>query len=303
MNINYVKYKDIDKQEWDKHLASSVNGLLYGCSWFLDIVCNTWDALIADDYTFFLPLPIKYKFLFPIINSPPYTNRYNIFGNTHPNMSVYHEFAKKIHEKFIGVSFNFGIHDLASLDDFKISYRLRQELYLEQTYDQLYAKFKKSHKKNIKKANSKGIFIRKTKNAESIVAMKRAVHQLKSINISEKHYDMLHKIASVSCKYFGGQIYEAIYEGELVSATFFAEFNRRYTIFSGNNFFGRKIGAAYCLINEFLKTHANSKCILDFAGSNITGIRYRNEGFGAKSQRYCSVSKSNLIYKIAKKIV
>lgn len=62
MQIKYVKNKNIDKKIWDKTVFAAYNGLIYGCSWFLDNLADDWDAVIVGDYEYILPLPFKKNF-------------------------------------------------------------------------------------------------------------------------------------------------------------------------------------------------------------------------------------------------
>ena len=59
--ITYFKNKDIDFSKWDKCISSSHNGNVFGYSWFLDAVCDDWDAFIIGNYDAVIPLPIRKK--------------------------------------------------------------------------------------------------------------------------------------------------------------------------------------------------------------------------------------------------
>ena len=59
--INYIEHKDIDFKKWDSCVANSLNRLIYGFSWYLDVVCNDWDALVYNDYEAVFPLPKRKK--------------------------------------------------------------------------------------------------------------------------------------------------------------------------------------------------------------------------------------------------
>ncbi len=58
MAIRYVKNKDINLTKWDNCIKHSVGGIVYAYSWYLNIVCESWDALIEDDYISVMPLPV-----------------------------------------------------------------------------------------------------------------------------------------------------------------------------------------------------------------------------------------------------
>ncbi|MBK6963997.1 MAG: hypothetical protein IPH20_08605 [Bacteroidales bacterium] len=57
MNIRLIRHTELDKTAWDNCIDKAVNGNIYGFSWYLDIVCDEWDALVAGDYETVFLLP------------------------------------------------------------------------------------------------------------------------------------------------------------------------------------------------------------------------------------------------------
>ena len=43
--IKFVKNKDIDRTKWDRCINNSTSGIAYASSWYLDRICQHWDAL------------------------------------------------------------------------------------------------------------------------------------------------------------------------------------------------------------------------------------------------------------------
>ena len=84
MKIIYLKNNQIDKDRWNKSLSKCVNPYTYAYSWYLDTVCQNWDAVIADDYSILTPLPIQGK-LFASIYQPPMTPKLGIFFSSNLN--------------------------------------------------------------------------------------------------------------------------------------------------------------------------------------------------------------------------
>ena len=61
------------------------------------------------------------------------------------------------------------------------------------------------------------------------------------------------------------------------------------------NALGKKYGLVYFLINQFIAEHAGQNLILDFMGSSIDGIRYRNLGFGSAESTYSAIHIRNIL--------
>ncbi len=53
--IKYVSHEVIDREKWDKCIDNSTNGLVYAYSWYLDLICDEWNALIENDYESVFP--------------------------------------------------------------------------------------------------------------------------------------------------------------------------------------------------------------------------------------------------------
>src|SRR5258708_37472695 len=78
--IKYLEHKSIDKKKWDDCIANSSNGMVYGSSWFLDIVSPGWNALIDDDYNAVMPLTWRKKYGFHYLHQPFFTQQLGIFS-------------------------------------------------------------------------------------------------------------------------------------------------------------------------------------------------------------------------------
>ena len=78
--IRYLKNSEIDTGKWDETVLGSVNTSIYAYSWYLDIVCDSWDALVEDDYVGVMPLPWKQKVGIKYLYQPPFTQQLGLFS-------------------------------------------------------------------------------------------------------------------------------------------------------------------------------------------------------------------------------
>ena len=46
-NFKYIKNKNINRLKWDNCVSNSKNYRIYGLSWYLDVVCKNWDAIVS----------------------------------------------------------------------------------------------------------------------------------------------------------------------------------------------------------------------------------------------------------------
>ena len=108
MEINYLKHLQIDKPKWDLTIENSKNGLVYALSWYLDIVCPNWDALVSGDYEFVMPLPTRQKLGNKILYQPVFSHQLGIFSKYEISPEIVNLFLIEAtkHYKFIDIKLN-----------------------------------------------------------------------------------------------------------------------------------------------------------------------------------------------------
>ncbi len=83
MAIFFLKNSEIDLNAWDKCIAGSFNSSICAFSWFLDLICEDWGALVEDDYESVMPLILQRFLGKEIIGLPYFAYDLGIFSN-HP---------------------------------------------------------------------------------------------------------------------------------------------------------------------------------------------------------------------------
>ncbi len=94
--IRYIKYEDIDKDQWDDCISHSFNGNIYAYSWYLDVVAEQWDALIENDYERVFPLTWKKQFGVKFLYQPFFTQQLGVFSKNILTVKNVEEFIKAI---------------------------------------------------------------------------------------------------------------------------------------------------------------------------------------------------------------
>ena len=112
--IKYLKNDEIDPIMWDRCIARSHNGNVFGYSWFLDSVCNTWDAIVLGNYNAVMPLPVKKNLIFKHISLPDFLIKTNLYQAKEFDPEVYKDFINKYKPK-LAVSGH--IHETQNVDE------------------------------------------------------------------------------------------------------------------------------------------------------------------------------------------
>ncbi|MFH1005014.1 MAG: hypothetical protein V1781_05925 [Bacteroidota bacterium] len=107
-NINYISHSHINKKTWDECIEHSQNSLIYAYSWYLDIVCPNWEALVEGDYESVMPLTWEKKYGIRYLFQPYFTQQLGIFSKNKLEKKTIEKFLLSIptYYKFIEINLN-----------------------------------------------------------------------------------------------------------------------------------------------------------------------------------------------------
>jgi hypothetical protein len=282
--IQYYHHNEINKNAWDNCIDHFKNGLIYACSWYLDIVSPGWEALIYDDYKAVMPLPVKNKFGIYYLIRPYFTQQLGIFSNHTISENLVTEFINSIphHFKYCNFHLNSSCNISApNLYDNGITYVLS----IHQSYKSLFNEFSTNNKRNLKKAydfdlkvsdlNDTGLFFKFYKNHGKFKSGRHFISCMK-ILVDEIRQKNMGDIKVVYNK-----------NKEILSAVLWLKY-KEWVIYliSCSSKEGKEQGSNFLLIDTFLKENSGNNLVLDFEGSSIPGLARFYEGFGAKPLKF-----------------
>ncbi len=295
MKINYIKNKDIDKKKWNKCVYEANNTYLYGFSWFLDIIAVQWDALILGDYEAVMPLTKKKKYLVQYLYQPVFIQKINIYTSMVYNQNIYEKFLNAIPKKYVSIDIHLDTLNPKLQNDYELMEYANYELTLNKSYKELYSNFRRNTKRNIKKALSNNIIVKKEDDFTNFLKTRkdRAIKR-GAKNINEYHYSRLEELLIYLQKNNSLVTYNAYnHEGEFCASSCYYISKNRATISHTATQFGLNNKANFLTVNKFIEDYASNNIILDLAGSNLEGVAYFNSGFGAINKPYSRICKNN----------
>jgi hypothetical protein len=291
--IQYLKHKEIDKVKWDSALLACPNRIPYAGSWYLDLVSHEWDALVEDDFRFFMPVPINKKFGLTYSPQPAYTQQLGIFGKEFIGESKISQFISALPKSIRIADFSMNASNHFTEKPEAILYRTNLELLLGQPYDQLKTVYSENTSRNISKAKKKGLTVRQTLDPEAILRIK---WENKPARMLKSQLELAGKIIKAALSREQGEIWEVMNPGkEVVGAAFFLRDDQRMIyLISASGAEGKEQSAMFLLVDECIRRHASLPLILDFEGSEIPGIARFFTGFGAVNHPYPKVRINRL---------
>ena len=300
MGIFLYNRNAIDTVKWDKCIANSFNGIIYGFSWYLDIVCDKWEALIEDDYIRVMPLTAGYKYYTYYLYQPFFTQQLGVFSVPKLDSAIINNFLDHIPSKYKMIEIN--LNTFLKFENSKFVYKknVTYQLDLIKQYDNISALYSAYTKRNLNHARSNQLVFSQGLNSDEFVELYKKSLYKKNTGLKDQNYEVLKKLVAFSFQHNIGKIHCVWDEKkQLHAAVFFIRsHNKSITLAAVTSLEGRKSRAMFYLLDEYIKANSESNLILDFEGSNIEGVAQFYAGFGAQACEYYTIKQNNLPWPI-----
>jgi hypothetical protein len=150
--IRYIAHKDLDKSKWDRCIEIADNGIIFAYSWYLDAVCDDWDALVLNDYDAVFPITKKSKFGLNYFFNPIFALQLGIFSNDKLTKSLVNQFLEAIPRKLKLIDIQLNLGNSFENQLFEISTKKCQFIDLSSSYEEISKKYSTNLKRNLSKA-------------------------------------------------------------------------------------------------------------------------------------------------------
>lgn len=292
--IKYIQNKDIDKARYDACIKQSLNSIVYGYSWYLDLVCDDWDVLVQGNYEAVFPLPFRKKFGVTYIHQPDFCQQLGLFSKNNISEGDVKRFIDKIPAKFKLI--DQFLNKMSKPSGVKFQERRNLELELMLPYDSIYSSYSKNHKRNLKKAQQHKLSVSNHVDVEELIRIFRDNRGKTVKDWSDDNYQRLkrlyfHLLHNGMAKSYG--VYNK-FNQLIAGAIFFYDEHRAIFIFSGTGVEAKETNAMLYLVDSFIVENAESQLVLDFEGSMDSGLARFYKGFGATEFKYYFYHKNRL---------
>jgi hypothetical protein len=298
MKIRLLNHQDIDREKWDHVINSSPDGLIYACSWYLDLAAPGWCALATDNYSYLMPLPVRKKWNLKYVYPPFFIQQLGIFGRQLPvEPMVVDSFLNELitHFRFVQLYF----HEQCPVIPYpycRWDKRINYILPLNQSYDTIRRQYSPQLKRNLKKAEKSGAVIQSLTEVEPVIRLfrrsqagRRAAYRPADYRIfaalvqAGDRQGMVHMTGAYDV---GGNLQAA--------AVFFHHRQRIIFIFSGATPYGRKHSYLALLLDDVIRRYSCRSVIFDFEGSMDTGLAQFYKSFGSQATSYHLLTMNRL---------
>lgn len=303
--IRYLHHNDIDRQRWDACISAASNSLLYGYSWYLDVVTQQrWHALVYGDYEAVMPLPFARKWGLLTGFQPYFTQQLGVFSAVPLTPTFIELFVASIPKDFrlFTTHFNYANIKNSSIyagKDFQLM--PNYELHLADAYENIRRHYAKHTIRQLRKAAAADLIIGKNEDAQLPVRLFYAAKNT-DLRLPASYYQLAQQIINTCIQHQKGEIWQACNtKKEVVAAAFFARDSKRiYNLLPAVSPEGKQIGAMFAIIDAVIRHYAQQADYLDFEGSAVAGVARFYESFGAKNCPYAVYRRNHLPYVLKK---
>ncbi|MFI5220011.1 MAG: hypothetical protein ACHQNT_11040 [Bacteroidia bacterium] len=294
--IEYIEHSEIDKSKWDECIRNSFNGIIYAYSWYLDLACPGWDALIEGEYESVFPLTKGKKYGIEYLYPPYFTQQLGLFSKNKISGNQLSLFLSAIPDKFKFIEINLNSENNFSTEGFIQKKNLTHHLNLNIAHENIYKNYSENLQRNLKKAAKFNQDIIHDASTGKIIKLFRENRGKEIKKLNDEHYKTFIKIIEAAKQRNSVKTYGIENEtNEVIAGAFFMESNgKAIFIFSGSNAEAKEKFSMPLLIDAFIKEHSGKNMLLDFEGSNDLNLARFYKSFGAEEVVYLQIKKNNL---------
>jgi len=294
--IKHLRHNEIDKELWNRVVYNAHNSNVCAYSWYLDVVCPGWDALVLDDYSAVMPITCNKKFGINYLYNPFFVQQLGVFSIQEITSTAIKNFIDKIPKLFKFIEINLNSKNDISLLKNNIESNQDFELLLNEPYDNCRHGFNENTKRNVLKSLKNNLSVKNNIDITKIITLFRNDRGANLKDLNNKYYKMLESLIAV-CENNAEVLKLGVQydNGHLLAGAIFLISNGKITfLFSGNSKEGKEKSAMFFLINHVIQKYSNSNLILDFEGSNQHGLANFYKGFGSVNVPYFSLKINRL---------
>ena len=298
MKLVYLKNKHIDILKWDKCINNAYNGNIYGYSWFLNIVCQNWDALVYDNYRAVFPLPIKKKFGLPVLYHPLLSGQLGIFSSEKLDPRLIHLFLERIPYKFRKINIKLNKYINLSNCDYNLKNHKTYVIDLIRNTTGIYSEYKPSLRQKIDRALLSKMTVINSLKPQEVINFLYNEETLVNKALKLDNINHLRKILSCMVSNHLGNVF-AVYSGVnniCALGLFLFSHNKISVPIIAINEEGKENHAIELLIHTVIFNNIEKNVTLAYEESYNKYFSEIFASFGAEEKNYKEISKFRTVW-------
>lgn len=300
--IKFLYNKEVNRIEWDNCIQNSVNSKIYAFSWYLDIVSEEWNGLVYGDYELVFPIVMKKNIFFNKIIHPLFCQQLGPFSPSLfllKNSNVHSQILSFLDENYKNFEFSIN-HECSQIfkSEIRTQYphikhidRVNLELDLAKDYESLFNNYNNNTKRHLRKNEEINFSITVIEDVNNFIDIFQKYVGDKA-NLKSSHYVIIRDLISKCLDKNLGSLF-ALYnqEEEVLAMSFIVHYANRDILLFNVSSKSLQSNAMTVLVDDYVQKECLQNKVLDFEGSNISGVKRFYKGFGAVERNYIHIQK------------
>lgn len=292
MKILHLRHNQIDRIKWDATIAQSLCDLPYAYSWYLDVVCPMWEALVTEDYAYVMPLPLKKKWGISYLIHPIWVQQLGVFSAQEVTTEIFSAFRRSI--PYLVYDFNINYLNKSVVTSTRCTLT---NLIVPYSKDiaTIRKEFNSNTRRNISKAQKAGLTIREVK-IEEFVSLWKSGNTTMRWDLHATIQPLVEAAFSQFSNFnsqFKPHLFGVYKDDKLIASLFGMQTRGRFIyLIPVSNREGKECSAMFMLVDYILENICCPQGLtFDCEGSMIEGVARFYRGFGAVEQPYAQISR------------
>ena len=292
--LKYFRNSQIDKQKWDACVEASRQRLVYGLSWYLDVVAPDWAALILaqeEQYVAVMPLPEARKFNLLYVYQPFFCPQLGVFSTIDIQLN---DFLPALRQRYIFMrDYCFNTQnsgDLVSTAGLQVKQFYTHHLDLAPGYNFIFKAYSRDRKINLKRAQKAGLKIIASTDIKPLINLFREDAESRIYGgVNPATYLLLERLyAELHQRKLATLLYTQTSTGEIDAGCLFITYaNKIIYIFNAASKKGRRRNGRSLIIDAIIQQYAGKPYIFDFESPpEVSSIIRVYQGFGSEPVPY-----------------
>jgi hypothetical protein len=295
-SVEYVDHNDIATQQWDQCIKSSFNGSVEAYSWYLNLFCDQWDALIEGDYKTIMPLPVKKKLGQIMLFMPPFISQLGIYSPEQftANKTIAFLTLMKKHFKIV----DYSINKYTPIPEHIIP--LYRESYFEldliRPYLRTIGEYSLECRNKLHLASARQYSIIRGVAPNDLIALIKRNRIKLDAAVMADDYKLLRMLISAVLRYKTGELYGAFNQVNMLGcvALFVWSNNSVMMLFTAATEEAVADNAHLLLYDRFIEKYSETNVTLNFQFRNAVHTPKVYAGFGATESHFQRIRMNHL---------
>jgi hypothetical protein len=295
-NIQYLTNDEINFIKWDNCINNSHNGNIYALSWYLDIICEDWSALVYGDYESVMPLlhtrraGISYTFTTYL------ANQLGVFSTYILDEEKVNAFVSKLATVYPYFFVNLNKFNKVDSSLFRQKPKSTFEFDLIGDYDSIKKKYTPENLQALNFSNEQKVSVIRGMMPNEFLEFVSRKNMIKTTVVKTEDIQKLRQIIAFIMRHGLGDIYAAYdFGNNLIASVLFLKSNRKINVlFTAVTSDGLQDQAMNQLVDHYIQKNAGKNLTLNFENLTMPEKSMFCKGFGGREYHYTHVWNSRI---------